>query len=140
MALAGLLDLPNYHVKAGSVDARGWPLFDAKGVYVGQVEDYVVDTEAMEARYIVVALEGLFREVVLPIGSVDFDDMHCRVICREALRAQIENLPYIGGTRLSLEEERNLYATFIPGTEEVVYDRREFRPRGVVFLAVERKK
>lgn len=114
MSLKGLLDLPDFHVAEGSIDARGWPLLDATGEPVGRIVDFIVDTEALEARYLMVALDGLFREVVIAVKEVDFDARSRQARCRQATKQQIVQLPYFGGTSLSPEDEKRLYATFIP--------------------------
>lgn len=114
MTLKGLLDLPDYHVADGSVDARGWMLFDVSGEPVGRIVDYIVDPEALEARYLLVALEGLFREVVIALAHVDVDARSHQVRCREATKQQLQQLPYFGGTSLTPEDEKRLHATFLP--------------------------
>lgn len=118
MALAGLLDLEGFHVAEGSTDARGWPLYDARGDLVGSVEDLIVDTEAMEARYMQVALHDLARSVVLSVPELQIDARHRRVICPRASKEQIELLPYLGGTDLEEPQERRLVAAFAPSIDE----------------------
>lgn len=118
MTLRGLLDLPDFRVAEGSIDARGWPLQAASGDPVGRVVDYIVDTDAMEVRYLLVALDGLFREVVISLKDVAIDPRRRHVRCRHATKQQIQMLPYFGGTSLSPEAERRLYATFLPGSAE----------------------
>ena len=113
MALKGLLDRPDYHVAEGSIDARGWPLLDNSGETVGRIVDFIVDTDLLEARYCLVALEGLFREVVISVKEVDFDLKSRTASCRNANRRQIEQLPYLGGTSLKPEDEHRLYAAFL---------------------------
>lgn len=120
MTLKGLLDLPDYHVAEGSIDARGWPLLDASGEAVGRIVDFIVDTDALEARYLLVALDGLFREVVISVKEVDFDARSRQARCRQATAQQIQQLPYFGGTSLKPEDEQRLYATFIPQSGEEV--------------------
>jgi len=117
MTLKGLLDLPDYHVAEGSIDARGWPLLDSSGEPVGRIVDFIVDTDAMEARYLLVALDGLFREVVISLKEVDFHPRSRQARCRQATKPQIQTLPYFGGTSLKPEDEQRLYATFLPGSE-----------------------
>lgn len=112
MALKGLLDLPDYHVAEGSIDARGWPLFDASDEQVGRIVDLIVDTRVLEARYLLVALDDMFREVVIAVKEVDFDPRTRRAVCRHASRQQIEQLPYLGGTSLTSEDEHRLFAAF----------------------------
>ena len=120
MTLKGLLDLPDYHVAEGSIDARGWPLLDVSGEAVGRIVDFIVDTDALEARYLLVALDGLFREVVISVKEVDFEARSRQARCRQATAQQIRQLPYLGGTSLKPEDEQRLYATFIPQSQDEV--------------------
>lgn len=141
MTLKGLLDLPDFHVAEGSIDARGWPLLDASGEPVGRIVDFIVDTDALEARYLLVALDGLFREVVIALKEVDFDPRSRHARCRQATKQQIQQLPYFGGTSLKPEDEQRLYATFIPGTEREGTEVGRFRaaPSRVMILSIQRR-
>ncbi len=141
MTLKGLLDLPDYHVAEGSIDARGWALLDASGEAVGRVVDFIVDTEALEARYLLVALDGLFREVVLSVKEVDFDPRSRQVRCRQATKQQIQQLPYFGGTSLRPEDEEKLYATFIPlaSAEEAGPEAVRGGPARLMVLSIRRR-
>ncbi len=136
MTLKGLLDLPDFHVAEGSIDARGWPLLDASGEPVGRIVDFIVDTDALEARYLLVALDGLFREVVIALKEVDLDPRNRLARCRQATKQQIQQLPYFGGTSLKPEDEQRLYATFIPGTEREEAEASRFRERPTRILVL----
>lgn len=114
MGLAGLLDLEGYRVADSSVDARGWPLYDYQGELVGQVEDLIVDTDALEARYLQLALQDLPRSVVLSVPELQIEARERRVICPKATKRQIEQLPYLGGPDRSEGEQRRLSAAFAP--------------------------
>jgi hypothetical protein len=97
MGLAGLLDLEGYRVKAGSVDARGWPVYDLLDEYVGTIEDLIVDTDVLEARYVQIALDGLSRSIVLALNSLVIEGDRRRVHCPRARKEDLQRLPYIGG-------------------------------------------
>lgn len=75
--LMPLSDLRDYDVAAGYPDIRGWDV-KAGNDKIGEVKDLLVDTAALEARYVVIGLKhGLFskeRRVVVPIGRARLDD------------------------------------------------------------------
>jgi len=75
--LMPLSDLRDYDVAAGYPDIRGWDV-KAGNDKIGEVKDLIVDTAALDARYVVIGLKhGLFskeRRVVVPIGRARLDD------------------------------------------------------------------
>jgi hypothetical protein len=73
-ALVPLGRLRNYRVAAGDPDVRGWRVLGADGWAIGEVDDILVDTEAMRARYLDVTLDEDSPRVqpsaeVLPQGA-----------------------------------------------------------------------
>jgi hypothetical protein len=50
--------LRNYRVAAGDPDVRGWRVLGADGRVIGEVDDILVDTEAMRVRYLDVTLDS----------------------------------------------------------------------------------
>jgi|GEM_PF-2491528 len=50
--------LRNYHVAPGDPDVRGWLVLGADGRRIGEVDDLLVDTEALRARYLDVTLDS----------------------------------------------------------------------------------
>lgn len=132
MALANLLDLAHYRVKAGSVDFRGWPVADTDGVEVGRVEDFIVDTEVLLARYVTLALHSMPRTVILPLARLSVDQTNRRLVLDGIAREQLMRLPYLGGEDLdeaTLAEygegpdfNRGPVVCFWPGDEPQVPD------------------
>jgi len=58
-----LSHLHNYRISEGDPDVRGWEVFGADGRKMGEVDDLLVDTEALKVRYLDVCLDlGLFEE------------------------------------------------------------------------------
>lgn len=56
--LAPLSELSDYEVADDSTDVRGWKVTGNTGEDIGKVDDLIVDRSTMQARYLVVALEG----------------------------------------------------------------------------------
>lgn len=56
--LRPLSDLRGYDVEKGDIDPRDWPVVTTDGTRVGTVNDLIVDTRSMKARYLVVDLDG----------------------------------------------------------------------------------
>lgn len=55
--------LQNYRISEGDPDVRGWEVLGADGRKIGEVDDLLVDTEALRVRYLNVNLDsGLFGE------------------------------------------------------------------------------
>ncbi|HEV2856039.1 MAG TPA: PRC-barrel domain-containing protein [Thermoanaerobaculia bacterium] len=62
-AVKPLSHLHNYRISQGDPDVRGWEVFGADGRKMGQVDDLLVDTEALRVRYLDVCLDlNLFEE------------------------------------------------------------------------------
>lgn len=58
-----LSHLHNYRISEGDPDVRGWEVFGADGRKMGEVDDLLVDTEALKVRYLDVSLDlGLLGE------------------------------------------------------------------------------
>jgi hypothetical protein len=55
--LAPLRRLHNYRVSGGDPDVRGWLVLGADGRKIGEVNDLLVDTEALRVRYLDVTLD-----------------------------------------------------------------------------------
>lgn len=56
--LAPLSKLSDYEVADDSTDVRGWKMTGSTGEDIGKVDDLIVDRSMMQARYLVVALDG----------------------------------------------------------------------------------
>jgi hypothetical protein len=58
-----LSHLHNYRISEGDPDVRGWEVFGADGRKMGEVDDLLVDTEALKVRYLDVCFDpGLLQE------------------------------------------------------------------------------
>lgn len=61
--LVPLGELPRYRIAAGDPDVRGWEVLGSDDRKIGEVDDLLVDTERLRARYLDVSLDpGLSEE------------------------------------------------------------------------------
>lgn len=79
--LEPLHQLNDYTVAAGDTDPRGWDVVARDGRRLGRVEDLVVDTAEMKARYLDVSVDGALtpavneeRHVLVPAAAVQIGD------------------------------------------------------------------
>jgi hypothetical protein len=70
--LTPLRRLHDYRIAHGDPDVRGWQVLGADGRPIGEVDDLLVDTDALRVRYLDVALDpGLLPDSPLPADTVD---------------------------------------------------------------------
>lgn len=85
-SLARLDELDNYEVADGNADIRGWDVRTQDGRKLGTVEELIVDTAALKARYMEVKLDKDFagggeeRWALIPIGTAQLDEKEDEVI------------------------------------------------------------
>jgi uncharacterized protein (TIGR02271 family) len=95
--IAPLSELDGYKVADGNPDIRGWNVTTQDGRKVGEVDELIVDTEAMKVRYIAVDLDedvaGSDRKVLVPIGAAQLDDDEDRVLVIGISAEQFATLP-----------------------------------------------
>lgn len=112
-ALTSLSDMDDYEIADDEPDIRGWDVMSSDGVKLGEVDDLIVDTQAMKVRYVEMKLDDSLaadddhRHAVLPIGAAQLDEDENTVIM--SLRtADLGRLPpYVRGN-LTREHERSL--------------------------------
>lgn len=112
--LKRLDDLDDYKVADGDPDIRGWSVFAADGRRVGEVDSLIVDTQAMQVRYLDLDLdrESLDltedRHVLVPISGARLDDdddgVHLTGLTSEELAAMP---PYRHGEPIAAADARD---------------------------------
>jgi uncharacterized protein (TIGR02271 family) len=113
--LYALGDLDGYYVASGNPDIRGWEVFGADSLRLGEVRELVVDVDAMKARYMVVALdrgvagEGHERRVIVPVGRARLDDSLDRVYLHDVTLSTAPSLPVYHRDMLATDFERTLF-------------------------------
>jgi sporulation protein YlmC with PRC-barrel domain len=83
--IAPLGELDDFEVADGDPDVRGWDVRTADGRTVGEVDDLIVDTALMKARYLVVHVDhdalgtAEDRRILVPVGAARLDENDDRV-------------------------------------------------------------
>ena len=87
--LRPLSELGSYAIEKGDEDPRGWTVVTSQGTRIGQVDDLIVDTQAMKVRYLVVDLDdaaagaGGEQRVLLNTDSVQLRDASREVLATQ---------------------------------------------------------
>jgi photosynthetic reaction center H subunit len=97
--MAPLRQLDEFDVAEGDADPRGWAVVAADGRRIGEVDDLVVDTAALRARYLDVELDrgragdtgG--RRALVPVGYARLDDSGRRVLLDAVTSGEASTLP-----------------------------------------------
>lgn len=103
--IAPLSGLSDYEVADDSTDVRGWTVSTSDGRDIGTVDDLLVNVDRMEARYIVVSLDGAAAQetagdggpVLVPVGRAHVDESARRVQL-DSTGAGLASLPRYSGT------------------------------------------
>jgi uncharacterized protein (TIGR02271 family) len=100
--------LSDYEVSDDSADVRGWSVTSADGQSIGRVDDLIVDTGLMKAKYLLVDLDREIagqggdadRHVLVPVerAYVDDADNHVRV---DVPRDRLTSMPRFSGAYAS---------------------------------------
>ena len=100
--LVPLSDAHDFKVAEGNRDVRGWSVRTRDGEKVGKVNDLLVDTNALRARYVDVELDGgLFgssRRVLIPVGAAQLGDDELVV---DVARDGLNDYPAYDGSSLT---------------------------------------
>jgi uncharacterized protein (TIGR02271 family) len=96
-------ELDNFEVADHSPDVRGWDVMSSDGRRIGEVEELLVDTNAMKVRYLDVELDKDVRgasddrRVLIPIGRARIDDNDDRVVVDGVGAEQFRSMPGYSG-------------------------------------------
>jgi sporulation protein YlmC with PRC-barrel domain len=124
-----LKDLKDYTVAKGDPDIRGWNVYANDGRRIGEVDELLVDVEAMKVRYLDVDLDhdvlsvtgatpgtaaapgAKSDHVLIPIGSAQLDEKEDRVIV-DLLHTLVGGLPAYEHGPLTREYETSVRRHF----------------------------
>jgi hypothetical protein len=119
--LARLGDLEQFRVASADADPRGWRVETADGERIGDVDELIIDTVDMQARFMDcdvaedrLELEPLDRHILIPIGRTRLDRSKKRVVVDGIFSSDLSRYPVYGGLPLASDVERKI---------EAVYDR-----------------
>ena len=114
--IAPLGELDDFKVADGDPDIRGWDVTTQQGDKVGEVDELLVDTQAMKVRYIAVDLDesvtGSDRKVLVPIGAAQLDDDEDRVLVVGISADQFATLPEYQREAFGRDYESSLLSKF----------------------------
>jgi uncharacterized protein (TIGR02271 family) len=134
--LGRLDDLDDFEIADGEPDIRGWDVRTAPDRKVGEVKGLIVDTAAMQVRYVEVKVNKDVlgtdddQYVLVPIGAARLDDDDDNVFIDRLPTTGLERAPRFHGN-ITAENERRLedyYATGL-GTgnrREELFDQNRF--------------
>jgi uncharacterized protein (TIGR02271 family) len=110
--LQRLDDLDDFKVADGDPDIRGWSVRTSDGRKIGEVDSLIVDTDAMQVRYLDIDLDrkGLDlkedRHVLVPISGARLDDDKDDVLLTGITGAELLAMPpYRHGQPVALHHE-----------------------------------
>lgn len=129
-----LKDLKDYTVAKGDPDVRGWNVYANDGRRIGEVDELLVDVEAMKVRYLDVDLDRdvlsatggqlggaaapaatapgtRSGHILLPIGSARLDEREDRVVV-DLLHSLVGGLPSYDHGPLTREYETSVRQHF----------------------------
>lgn len=131
--LVRLHELDDYKVADGDPDVRGWDVKTSDGKRAGKVQDLIVDTEAMQVRYLDVELDRSTlqltedRHVLVPLANARLDDDHDDVLLGSMTAAEVIKLqPYQHGQTLSGGAMAGMAGAAAGATHDRDRDPREF--------------
>ena len=113
-------ELDDYQVAEGDPDVRGWDVMASDGRKIGEVDELLVDTQAMKVRYLDVDLSdeiiasagGEDRHVLIPIGYARLEASDSRIRIDNLATDQISTLPAYEHGRLDRTYETDLRQRF----------------------------
>lgn len=129
--LARLGALEQYRVAAKDADPRGWQVVTGDGQRIGKVDELIIDTVDMQARYIdcdvaedKLELEPLDRHILIPTDHTRLDRGKKRVIVDGIFSSDLARYPVYGGLPLDSDVERTIEAAYDRAPETRVVETR----------------
>lgn len=112
-------EMDSFEVADGDPDVRGWHVFGRDGVKVGEVDELLVDTEALKVRYLDVDLgetEGgrEERHVLIPVGFARLHATDDHILVDTLDSAALAGLPAYAQEPLTPEFEAAALRPFQP--------------------------
>jgi photosynthetic reaction center H subunit len=111
-------ELDGFEVAEGDPDVRGWQVCDARGERIGEVDELLVDTEALKVRYLDVDLDlstaADDRHILIPVGYARLHERDDRILVDGLDRDRLVSLPPYAQEPLTREYETALLRRFAP--------------------------
>lgn len=113
-----LSQLDDFKVADGDPDVRGWEVLASDGRKIGEVDELLVDTNAMKVRYLDVDVEdgvigdGMDRHVLIPIGYARLEQERDCVMVDGLASADLQALPAYDQGPLTRDFESSVRNSF----------------------------
>jgi uncharacterized protein (TIGR02271 family) len=113
--------LDDFKVAEGDPDVRGWQVVASDGRKIGEVDELLIDTNAMKVRYLDVEVEnGLMaepdRHVLVPIGYARLDRDSDRVMVDNIASTDLRTMPAYDQSPVTRDFETSVRNSFVGGT------------------------
>jgi len=131
----------DYEVADDHEDVMDWDVVGRDGTKIGEVEDMIVDMQAMKVRYLEVELDDDLpgvqddQRVLIPVGIADLDYSNKNVMVSSLDSSMATGVPAYRGEPITREYENSLMSSFSPGYQAGVaqdtsfYDHEHFQRR-----------
>ncbi len=128
----------DYKVSDEDPDVRGWDVVGRNGEKIGEVDELIVDTQALKVRYLDVDMDDSLLDMddeeqhfLLPIGAANLDYDNKNVMVANLDAASVSQLPAYRGDTITREYEHSVLAALSPGytasvNENEFYDHDNF--------------
>jgi ribosomal 30S subunit maturation factor RimM len=117
--LARLGDLDQLRVASDDADPRGWSVVTGDGEKIGKVDELIVDTMSMQARYLDcdvaeerLELEPLDRHILIPVDRSRLERGKKRVVIDGIFSRDVATYPVYGGLPLATDAEREIVSVY----------------------------
>lgn len=118
--IAPLDELNEFKVADGEPDVRGWDVLASDHKRIGKVHELLVDTGAMQVRYLDVDLDDEYRgdrdrHILVPIGCARLDDEDDRVFIGGLQSTAVATAPPYEHRGVTRDLELSVRGCFEPG-------------------------
>ena len=112
--------LDDFKVAEGDPDVRGWQVVASDGRKIGEVDELLIDTNAMKVRYLDVEVEnGLMaepdRHVLVPIGYARLDRGSDQVMVDNIASTDLRSMPAYDQSPVTRDYETSVRNSFMGG-------------------------
>lgn len=112
-------EMDSFEVADGDPDVRGWHVYAGDGVRIGEVDELLVDTEALKVRYLDVELDdgehdAGERHVLIPVGFARLHETDDHILVDSLDSATLAGLPPYAQEPLTRDFEAALLRQFGP--------------------------
>jgi len=131
----------DYEVADDDEDVMDWDVVGRNGEKIGEVEDMIVDMQAMKVRYLEVELDDDLpgvqndQRVLIPVGLADLDHSGKNVVVNNFDGSMVSSYPAYRGEPITRDYEHSVMSAFSPGYQALgtqdtgFYDHEYFRDR-----------